>query len=244
MDKITELLREYGLKAKEIKIYLFLVGKIKLTAYKIAKETKIHRSTTYDILDRLIIKGFVNKSEKDNRFLFSANELSKVISSLKDKESILESLMPQIEKLVTYSEPSVRIFEGIDGQKQFNYNLFRLAKDKSIKFCYIIGNTYASSLSSKIFITKLIKEFKKTKLKLDYKGIWNSKFKDEKIIKDFNKLGKNKFLDVLSKVGTIIYDNHIAYLFTQDKPYIIEIKNELISKEMKDYFMKLWKISF
>ena len=68
---VALLLKEYGLEDNEIKVYLYLVGKRELTAYNIAKETKIHRSTCYDILDRLISKGFVTQSgEKNKRFYY------------------------------------------------------------------------------------------------------------------------------------------------------------------------------
>ncbi len=120
-----------------------------------------------------------------------------------------------------------------------------LIKNKQINYLYVIGNTYASTLSSNIFINNLIKEAVKHKLKkyVDYKGIWNTKFKEDKIIKEYNKLGPNKFLNIPSKSGTIIYGDYVAFLFTTDKPYVIEIKNKFIAEEMKSYFNHLWKLA-
>ena len=42
-QEIVVLLREIGLEEKEITLYLALIGKRKLTAYVLAKETKINR---------------------------------------------------------------------------------------------------------------------------------------------------------------------------------------------------------
>ena len=119
-------------------------------------------------------------------------------------------------------------------------------KIATFSFCYIIGNTYASNLSSNLFIERLMKELKKTqqKNKFTYKGIWNERFKEDKIIVQYNKFGENRFLkNIPSRVGTIITNNFIAFLYTHDKPYVVEIKNRLISEEIKVYFDNLWNIA-
>ena len=240
------LLSEYGLDENEIKVYLHLVGNKELTAYKIAKDIKIHRSTCYDVLERLISKGFVSVIECKDKKFYSSNEMSRVISQLKDKETILLSVMPKLQKLETKEETKVRVLEDSEGQKQFNFDLFKNIKEKSISFCYIIGNTYASNLSSNLFIERLMKELKKTqqKNKFTYKGIWNERFKEDKIIVQYNKFGENRFLkNIPSRVGTIITNNFIAFLYTHDKPYVVEIKNRLISEEIKVYFDNLWNIA-
>lgn len=245
-DNIKKLLKEYGLDENETTIFLLLVRKKELTAYRISKETKVHRSTCYDILERLIAKGFVSKIEKDGTLYYSANEISKVISSIKSKEFILQSLIPKLEVLESGEETKIKFLEGIEGQKQFNYHIFSIAKSRKISFLYIIGNTYASTEGSNIFIERLINESESLNLKnkIKYKGIWNSKFKNEKILKKYSQLGENKFLEnIPSNVGTIIHDEGIALLYSQDKPYCIEIKNKLIAIEFKSYFEYLWNIS-
>jgi len=245
-QEIKTLLKEYGLDNKEIKVFLYLVGNKELTAYRIAKVTKINRSTCYDVLNRLVEKGFVNLIDKKSKSYYSSNELSRVISHLKDKESILLNIMPQLHNLEQKQETKVRILEDTEGQKQFDFDLFTRVKNKEISFCYIIGNTYSSSLSSNIFIERLIKEVKRLRLnkKVEYRGIWDEKFKGNKIISQYINLGENRFLNELpSKVGTVITDNFVAFLYTVDKPYVVEVKNKLIAKELKSYFDYLWEVA-
>ncbi|MFZ5955675.1 MAG: TrmB family transcriptional regulator [Nanoarchaeota archaeon] len=239
-NKISVLLKEYGLNENEIKIYTYLLNQ-ENTAYKVAKETNIHRSTCYDILERLIAKGFISQLKKDSVMFYYANEIDKVISQLKDKENILINLVPLIRELEKEQDNKLKLLKGPDGQKQFNFTLYGLAREKKIKFCYILGNTYASNLSSNLFIESLIKESKK--FKIDYRGIWNPKFKEDKIIEIYTLLGENRFLDLPSKVATIIYGEYIAFLYTTDQPYAIEIKNKILAEEFKTYFEHLWKIS-
>ena len=198
-NELKTLLKEYGLDDSEIKVFLYLVCNKELTAYSIAKENKIHRSTCYDVLERLIAKGFVSKVDKKNKSYYSANDISRVISQIKDKETILLSIIPKIQNLEQNKEVKVRILEDAEGQKQFNYNLFSLAKNQKISFCYMIGNTYASTLSSNIFIERLIKELNGSKFneKIEYKGIWEEKYRGDKIIVQYNQLGENRFLKIL-----------------------------------------------
>ena len=240
---LSILLKEYGLEEEEIKVYLFLVAKEELTAYKIAKEVKIHRSTCYDILERLISKGFVSSIEEEGKKRYNTNDLNKIISKLKDRQNIIENIIPGLKMLERKEEDKIQTFQGIDGQKSYDYSLLKGAKEGEIKFCYIIGNTYSSSLGSNLFLEKLIREFKDTKLNktTEFKAIWDESFRKDKIIKLYEKAGKNKFMKNLpSKVGTVITNIGIAFLYTRDKPYVIGIKNKLIAEELKVYFDKLW----
>ena len=86
---------------------------------------------------------------------------------------------------------------------------------------------------------------KKIHKKIEYKGIWNEKFKESKLLELFSGIGNNKFLKNLPTLATtVIFGEYIAYLFTiGGKPQVIEIQNKLIAKENKAYFSYLWKIA-
>ena len=242
--KIHELLREYGLKDVEIKIYLYLVGNKELTAYRIAKGTNIHRSTTYDILERLISKGFVNKIEKNQILFYSSNEVSKIAAGLKDKETLLLSLIPELEK-VEKDETKIRFLEGVENRKHFNYNLFSLAKNKKFSFCYMISGTESATTGTNNLMDRLLAEFVKKGFHKNfvYKGIWDLSFRSKEILKRYEKVGQNKFLKLPSKSTTLIYGDYVCFLFTTDKPYTIEIKNKFVANEMLAYFNHLWEIA-
>jgi sugar-specific transcriptional regulator TrmB len=240
---IKTLLESYGLDKKEIIIYLTLVEKGELNAYQIAKHTGIHRSTAYSVLERLLSKGFISEILKESKTFYSPLEISQIISKVKEKETILLSLIPELERLREEGISKVRVLES---QKQFNYNLFDQITKGKIKELYIIdggsSNPKEEELSSKIFLEKFLKELKKYK-KIEYKGIWNEKFKETKLLKLFSSLGENKFLKNLpTQATTVIFGEYIAYLFTLNgKSQVIEIQNKLIAEENKAYFSYLWK---
>ena len=133
-QEIVTLLKEYGLKDEEARIYLFLVQNLGLTAYRLAKELKIHRSTCYDLLERLIEKGFVSKTEKKGKMIFYANNLNEVISILKEKEETLVSLIPKIKEIEREEDSKIRLLDSVSSQKEFNIKLLELDKKGKISF--------------------------------------------------------------------------------------------------------------
>lgn len=255
-SKITIILEEYGLDEKEIKVYISLVEKGELNAYALAKMTGIHRSTTYAILERLLIKSFISKIQKDGKTFYSAIEISKIMSKVKEKESLLLSLIPEFERIKEEGISRVRVFESRESQKQFTFNLFNQINTGNIKEFYILSGGPSKevnpekeeeNLTSKLFMERLLKELKKRKSskKIEYKGIWNEKFKGGELLKLFSGLGENKFLKELPTLATlVIFGEYLAYLFTiNGTPKVIEIQNKLIAEENRVYFSYLWKIA-
>src|SRR3989344_9505747 len=213
-------LKEFGLQDKEIKVFLFLVGKDRLSAYRISKETGIHKSTVYDILDRLNEKGFIVMENVEKNLLFRANGINSVISNLKSKEDLLESIVPDLYNLNKSNKPQIRILEGDLGQKQFNFELLNYIKNKEIDELLMIGNSPPNSEYSLIFIEKIIKEASKLKAQ------------------------RNKSLEKLSdETVTIIFNGKVIYLFEESgEPYLLEIRNKSVYLQMKNYFELLWQI--
>lgn len=237
------LLREYGLNQKEIDVYLYLVGENELTAYVIAKNTKIHRSTCYEVLEKLVSKGFVSMIEKEGKQFYSANELSKVISNIIEQAEVLKSLIPEMKNLEERQETKIRFREGKNSQKEFDDNLKRIGLKGDLSFVYVIGNG-PSNESMNLFIERYIKEVSKLKVikKLNYKGLWDKRFKGNNFIEVYNQLGENRFLNGIPTFSTtVIFDNYVAFLYTTDTPKVVEIMNKKVSEEMRAYFEILWK---
>ncbi|MBU0466754.1 MAG: helix-turn-helix domain-containing protein [Nanoarchaeota archaeon] len=245
-EEILKCLVDFGLKNKEAEVFLCLVGKNKLTAYEIAKQLSLFRSTTYEILNRLVEKGFVTQSKIGKTSFFKPNEISSVVSKLKSKEDILVSLIPKLNQIKS-DKPETRILEGTLGQKQYNFELIDIIKRKQIDELYMIGNSVPEKESSLLFLEKIINEIQKLKPKKYgiFKGIWSSKYKNSKFVKHYDKFGENRFLSkVPSKVTTFITNNFIGFFFEENEiPYVIEVKSKNIANEMKSYFETMWKLA-
>ena len=196
-------------------------------------------------------------SLKNKKTFHSAIEISKIASKIKEKESLLLSLIPEFEKIKEEGTSRVRVFESKESQKQFSFNLFNQINSGHIKELYIISGGPSKEinpekrdeedLATKLLMERLLKELKKEKSshKIDYKGIWNEQFKGNDLLKLFSGLGKNRFLKDIPTLATlVIYGEYIAYLFTINGTLqVIEIQNRLIAKENQAYFLYLWKIA-
>lgn len=246
-EEISNTLKEYGLSDKEIIIFLYLVHNNRLSAYNIAKATNIFKSTCYDVLERLIEKGFVSKVFENNKTLYSSRNITEIIGVAKSKEELLVSLIPKINNFESTEETNIKHIDSKDSYIVIDTKISELAKKGKLSYVYIIGNAPdLSTFSSKIYVEKLIKELAKLKniKKINCRGIWDKKYKSDPFMKLFNLLGDNRFLDFLpTNATTIIFDDHLEYLFLNPTPNVIEIKNKKISEEMKYYFELLWKIA-
>ena len=89
----------------------------------------------------------------------------------------------------------------------------------------------------------LIKHIPLKKVKIH--AIWNENFKETELLKIFEKLGENRFLNEIPTLATlVIFGEYIGYLFTMNnKPQVIEIQNKFIAEENRAYFSYLWKIA-
>jgi hypothetical protein len=170
---------------------------------------------------------------------------------------LLLSLIPEFEKIKEEGISRVRVFESRESQKQFSFNLFNQINEGAIKEFYILSGGPSKEinsemkdeedLTSRLFMERLLKELKKQKSsrKIEYKGIWNEKFKGSDLLKNFSGLGENRFLKKIPTLATlVIFGEYIAYLFTINGiPQVIEIQNKLITKENRVYFSYLWEIA-
>ena len=245
-EEISIILKEYGLSDKEVIVFLYLVENNRTTAYQIAKGTKIYKSTCYDVLERLIAKGFVAKSTERNKMIYSTRDITEILGVVKSKEELLSSLIPKIKTLESKEQTFVKHVDSESAFLGINSKISELAKRKELTFVYMIGNNpKITTKSSAILIQRLINELTKSNIKKGVKcrGLWDNKFKNNDFMEKFSVLGENKFIDIPSNATTIIFDEHVVFFFIEDRPNTVEIKNKKISEEMKSYFENIWGVA-
>ncbi len=243
--EVKNLLKELDLSEKERTIYLHLVKNKKLTAYQIAKQTKLHRSNCYNLLNKLINKGFVKEIIFNNKKFYSNRDLLNVLGEIKTKEAIILKIKSRIEQFSKKEETNINHLKTKNAFLQFDTKIYNLAKKNQINYFYMISNgPNLTTKSSKILIERLINESKRkiNLKKIDARAIWDEKLKKNPFMKQFKKLGKNRFLPKLpNNATTFIYNNNVSFVFIENEEQIIEISNEKICEEMKAYFKYLWK---
>jgi sugar-specific transcriptional regulator TrmB len=122
-----KIFQEVGLTNAETKVYLALL-KIGLTsAGKILYETGLQNSTLHKTLIKLVSKGFASYNIKGKVRYYQASDPEVILSTLKEKEAKLVSILPELKLLQKPAErQEAEVFLGFKGFKNM---LFELIKD-------------------------------------------------------------------------------------------------------------------
>ena len=107
-----KFLLEIGFTLNEAKVYLTLLQNRYLNGYEISKLSKVSRSLVYNVIDRLVAKGFVLKSEGQINY-YCALPYEKVIERIKNDN--INKLNIAREKLKNYSR--------IENESEYIFNI-------------------------------------------------------------------------------------------------------------------------
>jgi len=233
MSKLFEILKDLGFEEREIKIYLALIRLGDSPALKISKEIGIDRTTTYDILERLIGRGIVSLYIKNKSKHFSALAPDNLLNYFKEKYSSLENILPDLKKISNHTPELVKceLFYGKEGLKSVGKDIV----DKTKEYRVIgIRKEYEEILGyfNEQAILKL-DQFKAKEIAIVEK---NAKFKKLKN-------GEYRYLDkkLLSPITTLIYKNKVVFFIWKEPYFAVSIENEPLAKAQTEYFNILWK---
>lgn len=123
-EDLAEIIHNAGLSEKVALVYVELLNQNGLFPSEIAKQTKIKRSTVYDILLELSVKGLVSELKKRNKSFYVIENPKRLIrfgekrvGNAKADYERLQDAFPDIEELYSKStnRPKVSFFEGVEG---------------------------------------------------------------------------------------------------------------------------------
>jgi len=225
-----------GFNKSETEIYLTLLRLGKATATKLTKETGIHRTYIYDIIEKLRERGMISQIKEQNKYFFQATDPNRIKEYLLEKVENMEKLLPELNKIKSKSsgEVSVEVYKGEEGMKTILNDIIREGKDY-----YVIG---AVKEFEKILPEIYIRQFV---LKVNEKKMKETAILEEETEIIEARKHNYKYLpkEYLSLSSFIIYGDKIA-LFVWKKPYIqILIKNKDISESYLTQFKILWKVA-
>ena len=231
MDK--KILGKAGLSGGEIEVYISLLKTGSSPVSRIAHETGLHRTNVYDTLEKLSEKGLASYVIRENRKYFSASDPDKLLDYLKERETEIKSILPELKSFTSLpkSESIVELFKGTEGLKTVLGDILKEGKD------YVV-------LEEVGYIEKVLPFFYPR---------FNKQMDKEKInvrvlTKDARKIAKRSLMkiktlpDFLSfPSATAIYGDKVA-IFIWDEPYhAILIKSKQVASSYKSFFEALWK---
>ena len=229
MEEIRQI---FHLDDKESKIFSALIKTKKATVNSLMKKTNIERRTIYDILERLIQRGYARYVHENGVKTYMPANKDILLESLQKNVDDFRNIMPQFDAL-TSKESHVEMFSGIEGIRMvFN----EIVASRTIHYAF--GDV------SK-FVEKANFDTQKFLARLDRIGA-----KEKIIYPEGNKAlrirkGEYRLLrrDLVPPTPVIICDG-VTFLFMFSDPIlIIRIDNREITSSYLSYFETYWKIA-
>ena len=243
-----ELLKEIGLTEGEIKVYIALFKLGSTSTGALIKESQVHASKVYPILDRLMEKGLVSYIKEGKKTIYTANPATTIISYLDKLQSKIaqqklsaKNLIFELDilKSVGKKDTEATLFKGVKGLKAA-YNL----AIKDIKKNEIVYSMFLPPVADHLvpffvnFVTKLSKEYK-TKQFL----MFNQNCPEAEAVRGLPNLNL-KFgvpQEYKSPAEICVYGDNVVISTTGGDEYItFLIKNREISNSFKNQFSSIW----
>ena len=236
------MLEEFGLTDTEEKIYLALLKLGESSASELIKKTNLHRTTVYDVLERLIGKGFVSYIIQNKVKSYSATNPSKFLDIATEEKTKAEKKQESAKKVIkeislikksTKTKSIAQVFIGEKGQRTIMSDIIEVGED-----FMILGSEGTVKETLPMYVEQWATARRKKKIKakiIANKGtnppVW--------------KLNEIKFIskEYQSPTITIIYGNKVA-IFIDEEPFlIIVIESKKLSQSYKSYFNLLWTVA-
>ncbi len=235
---MKEELLAYGLSEKEVDLYLALLKLGDTTANKIAEATKLSRTTIYDVAESLEKKGLIATYKKDKKYYFSANKPDALINRLKEKEQIVQNILPDLKKLqeLTGERPITTIYKGTIG--------LRTAVNEMLEAKEIL--VYGGGKTADKVFGSYTANFaqKRAEKKIMLKAIGYD-IPEHMTDKKINKYTQTKSLAIFNNHTTtyFLYDNTVLICIYGDEILAIKIESKIFSTSQKQIFNLLWGIA-
>jgi sugar-specific transcriptional regulator TrmB len=237
MDMI-ETLERLDFTTNEAKTYLALTKIGPSLAGNIAKKANLDRSSTYNALKGLIIKGMVSTIHENKRNIFIPEDPKKIIDYHEERKEIAKKIIPKIrERFESQHElTNVKLYNGFRGVKSVLQDLLDTCDSKTPHYLMSSEGNFSKLMPSysKIFASR--KKKKKIKSKV---LIRTKRPKKSTNLAEYRSVPS----DVISDATINIYKDKITIIIWEENPTAIMIKNPTISKTFENYFKYMWKFS-
>lgn len=232
----TKFLEDVGFTSKEADVYLALIGLKSASIFEIMNRANVSRKSIYEILRKLLDKGLVSYTIKDNKKRFNATNPERLIEILKEKEANLQTILPEIlEKYGKSKETTtVEVFAGKKGMETLSNNILNVGKP-----AYIMAN------EGKIFevLEHYMPQFmmKRLKLKIQSYAIYSESIRPVPNVplREVRYVPKEY---ANSPLSVAIYGDHVNMLILSETPLGIHIQSREIAQSFMGYFNLMWAI--
>lgn len=239
---IKKNLEQFGLTGKKADVYLACLELGSSSIIDIAKKSRVKRTTCYDIVIDLIDEGLISKTLKEKKTLFVAEDPKKLQISLKEKETLLANILPELQSIYNIKgvKPKIRFFEGKEGLKHaynntlsFGGEIVGFASDDIVE---VLGQEWAEH-----YLARRIKK------NISYRGLLPGKDSILKnyVPKNIHQLRQTKLISPKKypfSVEINLYGKqHVALISAKEEIALI-IEGVEIYNTLKSLFNLIWDL--
>lgn len=240
-------LKLIGLEEKEAKVYLASLELGPTNIQDLAEKSGIKRSTVYEMLKKLEPMGLIIESIKGKRKIYIASEPDKLKRSIKEKEQLLNQILPELRSLnnASATKPKITYYEGRDGLRQI-YNLALETTTRKVDWVSpikpiieTVGEDFLEEHIEKRAKEKYwVRSIQITEQQVDtYKYLDPTTFDKTYRRVKFSPPG----MDIPTVFG--IWDNKVAILSTRKEGFGIIIESGDLVRTMRTFYELLWNAS-
>jgi len=245
MYNIQDVLQKLGLAKNEAQIYHLLLQRGEQNVSQLSERSKIHRRNVYDSIKRLSQKGLVIEIQEKRESFFQAVNPENLEDIINEKQSSLDSVMPELKKLFQRTPPqqATLIYRGIEGWKNCMRDVIRMGQDY-----YCIGGKGGwmdDRLTS--FFPNFIRDLNAANIKchvlFDYEVKKNNHPITKYVGKNYRFLPKNctSTASVEIFADRVCLVTNIHYGGLDDEFYFTVIANQELADGFKNWFSVMWK---
>jgi len=238
--QIKDFLTQFDLDGKKADVYLAALEVGSGTVIEIAKKAEIKRTTGYDILLDLEKAGLLYQTTKGAKRLFVAEDPEKLRQKLKEKETMLNEMLPQLRSFynVRGTKPKIRFYEGKAGLREvyadtLNYNgeILAFGSDDVVK---VLGMDWATD-----YLAKRVKKGIRVRIILPQTEMIDKTFNplDQKQLRSSKLVNPKKYP---FSVEVNIYGHQKVALMSSREEMAIIIEGAEIHNTLKLIFELLW----
>lgn len=240
-QEIIEVLGQFGLKDKEIDVYLFLLKSGRQTITPVARALGFPATTVQSILLRLSDSGLLDVTANKSRHGFEAKAPSVLKNILEERIESVSGIIPLLNKLKADEKMKSRVRVYYRERVADVFYEALEAKDKTV-FEIVSARDLQWVIGERLHFTKRRKE----------KGVHLKSLRVEKYeIKKYNKsihekeLREAKFLPqgTSFRSSLMFWDDKVAFFSTKDEGLSVVIESPAMTLMIRQIFDILWDVS-
>lgn len=240
-------LKTIGLEEKEAKVYLAALELGPSSIQRITNKSNIKRSTVYEMIKNLKKQNLISETTKGKRRIFIASEPENLKRKIKDKEQLLNEILPELKSINNTNsiKPKITFYEGKEGIQEI-YNNTLNSKNKFTLWISPIRSML--NTIGEDFLNRYVEKRMKIGLWVKSVYITSQRVDEYKFMKPitFEKtLRKIKFTpkEIDIKNTMCIFDNKVAIMSSKKEGFGFVVESEDYANTMRVFHELLWNIS-